>query len=84
MRWKSCGCWRRDFPIAAGLLLALALVKPTISAPFAILFLAERREQVRVVGTHGHRRAVEDELDGHALHFVKGGAPGEAPDMTSV
>lgn len=37
---------RRRFPRWSGLSLAIALVKPTISAPFVLLFLAERRYRV--------------------------------------
>ena len=42
---------RRQHPVLAGLFLGLALVKPTISAPFLILFVADRRYRALVVMT---------------------------------
>ena len=37
---------RRQWPMAAGLCLAMALVKPTITGPFVLLFIVERRYRV--------------------------------------
>jgi len=42
---------RQQRPVLAGLLLGLAFVKPTISAPFLILFAADRRYRALVVMT---------------------------------
>jgi hypothetical protein len=42
---------RKQHPISAGLLLGLAFVKPTISAPFLVLFVADRRYRALVVMT---------------------------------
>jgi hypothetical protein len=40
---------RARHPLAAGLLLGLAFVKPTVSAPFLVLLLADRRYRALVV-----------------------------------
>jgi hypothetical protein len=42
---------RKEHPVAAGLVLGLAFVKPTITAPFLVLFLADRRYRVLLVMT---------------------------------
>ena len=53
---------------------ALALWRATVLRRGDVELLAERGEQVWMFGSHRDRGAVEDELDSHALHFVKVGS----------